>query len=378
MRPIDVFEAELADLKEGGVTRLADAVANAPLDGCVPTRPKFKIATVRTGDRAFDQALSEARKQTIAELMKRIRYSTERYSVDVATEAMPDGQVIVEYERVPDSNPPLVSIAPAAKKVRSREQVSLTIQARDDAAPSDRGIQRIELLDLTDGRTRVGGEYGEYGPVANPCDGDTLRRTVTVTYRVPANPPLLIRLEALAHDKVNRVTGAIASLSTGDYAGEFRWTHRSENLQGAMTGHIEETRGVAQFALKADEEANLTGEIAGVIEVDLEWPTHPTKMVSPGKFTAQLFGGVTPSAMTVEVPDTMSFDQKVMVKDDQGAEWEYAWTAAKYFQDLPRAFRALRSQPDGSRRAEGRVPAQSGGRTNEERSYSLTVWRLPN
>jgi hypothetical protein len=199
--------------------REAAAKANDPR-GC-PQKAKFTVR-VGPGDRTFQGALAAARRDRIKDFLQ-----NQPGRFDVTDEVGGSYDVQVDYDRMPDREPPklhMSSVPPKGTKVRAGDRIKITMTARDDATPTQTGIQSIQLLAQgPGGDERVGGE--NYRPVVRPnCEGRPEPRTLEVTYTVPNNPPPIVKLVAITEDFVNLTDVDRAEFPTGDLAGRFHFS----------------------------------------------------------------------------------------------------------------------------------------------------------
>jgi hypothetical protein len=95
--------------------------------------------------------------------------------------------------------------------------------ARDDATTWQTGIQRIQLVAQSQGDALVGAQ--DYPPVIRPtCEGRPEPRTLVLTYRVPRDPPPIVRLRAIAEDFANHHDTDIGEFPIGDWYGTIKKT----------------------------------------------------------------------------------------------------------------------------------------------------------
>jgi hypothetical protein len=362
-----VFMTNADTLTDGSEKNLFDALfTNVREVNCIPSKPKVRILTGPNPDATRLDRLEAGRKEQIARIVRDAGFTdTEGFlTVEFDRTGRPDGGVMVIYELVKDEKPPLVTVNPIHQRVRAGEQVPITIEARDDSPPADRGIQWIELRNLTDGGTRVGDDnYGNYGREVDRCNASTLQRTVVVRYTVPRRPPPIIQLEALAQDKAANRNGAVAVLMTGEFSGHFEWSHKTT----AADGSTEEGSGDYVFSFDTDREGVVTGRIVGWNDVRFDGSNCPTVRLSRGSLAGNLAGSYTGG--------TFSISMETSDRDEDYPKVQYCGLGAPagphrvlagfvLFQD---AFLRLRPQPDGSLQSRKVAGASPG-------SCTLTLW----
>jgi hypothetical protein len=121
-----------------------------------------------------------------------------------------------QYTLQDDKSPPVLSggsTPPHGTKVRPGQVIKVHITATEptNEGPQE-GIQDIQLL----GPEGIIGS-AQYGNHPTACDLSRLTQTLTTTYTVPANPPPVVHLTAVAHDFVNNESATLsADFPTGD------------------------------------------------------------------------------------------------------------------------------------------------------------------
>jgi hypothetical protein len=210
------------DLKDGAADKLREAAAQALNPRGCPQQVKFK-AIVKPGDPLFQAAVAAARRDAIRAIVEqqlpsiRTEFSGEVGSKD---------DVQVDYDRMQDKEPPKLhtsSVPPKGSKVHPGDQITVTMVARDDATTWQTGIQRIQLVAQSQGDALVGAQ--DYPPVIRPtCEGRPEPRTLVLTYRVPRDPPPIVRLRAIAEDFANHHDTDIGEFPIGDWYGTIKKT----------------------------------------------------------------------------------------------------------------------------------------------------------
>jgi hypothetical protein len=219
----DLFTGpDSVDLKDGAADKLREAAAQAINPRGCPQQVKFKVI-VKSGDPIFQAALAGARRDVIRTIVEqqlpsiRTEFSGEVGSKD---------DVQVDYDRMQDKEPPKLhtsSVPPKGSKVNPGDQITVTMVARDDATTWQTGIQRIQLVAQSQGDALVGAQ--DYPPVIRPtCEGRPEPRTLVLTYRVPRDPPPIVRLRAIAEDFANHHDTDIGEFPIGDWYGTIKKT----------------------------------------------------------------------------------------------------------------------------------------------------------
>jgi hypothetical protein len=364
------------DLKPDAEAKLREAAAHSfsPRGGCAQ-KAKFNVI-VPQGDPLFQQALAGARREVIRTVLANdLMFSRLEFGSEVGTKH----DVQVDYDRMQDREKPKLhtsSVPPKGSKVKPGDQIKVTMVARDDATTWQTGIQRIQLIAQTPGGDELV-RAQDYPPVIRAnCEGRPEPRTLVVTYRVPQNPPPIVRLRAITEDFVGLIDADVGEFPTGDWYGRFEWKHACRG-----GGSTDVTRGIGDLSLDHDGRGNLTGRLTGSTpERSQTMPTCSFRYVAPGNFSAKLVGSYTPGQDTFSV-------QAVEVRTMPGrASWTcpagttvtdqafFAVYEGPMFRD---AFRDLRRQPDRSLKSDGEqtfTHANGSCTTN----YSLTLLQARN
>jgi hypothetical protein len=159
------------------------------------------------------------------------------------------------------------------------QTIAVTIAARDDAGPWETGVKTIQLVADTEGGRFIASENYE------PCS-DPKEKRVEATYEVPADPPPVVRLTALAEDHSGHLVEESAEFPTGDFYGTM-------TFPAGQPPHQHTTQ--ADLVLNHDSEGNLTGTMVG----ETRWidaSTAPgcfTSMMRPHRFRITLLGSYT-------------------------------------------------------------------------------------
>jgi len=149
--------------------------------------------------------------------------------------------------------------------------------------------------------------------------------------------------------------------------GRFEWIHLCTGVTR------DETHGVADLTLYADQRGQLTGTLAGSTpQRSMSYPGCSSFVwVTPGTFSARLVGSYTPTQNTFSV-------QAVDVSTTWGRASYCGPVVESAFAQIHQspmfadAFRELRRQPDGSLKSNGEGTVSAGGSTCTT-TYSLTL-----
>jgi hypothetical protein len=207
--------------------------------------------------------------------------------------------VIISAQSAKDKERPKLdtnSVPRKGTKVKAGDKIAVTMVARDHANLWQSGIKTIQLVAESEGGRFIASE--NFPPASPGCTALPPERRVEATYTVPANPPPIVRLAALAEDHAGLMDIDVGEFPTGgDWYGTFGWKHI---CQGG--GNRDETRGTGDFTLDYDGRGNLTGTLVGSIPERIQtMPTCSFKHVTPGTFSAKLVGSYTPGKDTFQL-----------------------------------------------------------------------------
>jgi hypothetical protein len=345
------------------LARLAGAIRQAK----VPRECPLGELTIYTpkGDDTFQQALSSARRDAVLAALERLGLGVAG-RLFVREVQGSGGKFDVGYSGARDAKPPTLTTTSQPKKgskVKAGQTITVTMVARDDADRLQTGIESIRLIAESDGGRDAAPTPMRYAPCSDPRE-----KRVVATYEVPANPPPIVRLRAVARDHANREDFDIGEFPTGDWYGTFGWTHL---CQGG--GMRDETRGIGDLTLDYDGRGNLTGRLAGSIpQRSMSYPGCSSFVwLTPGTFSARLVGSYTPTQNTFSA-------QAVDVKNTWGRASYCGPAAESAFAQIHQspmfgdAFRDLRRQPDGSLKSDGEHTISVNPQTCTT-NYSLTL-----
>jgi hypothetical protein len=141
--------------------------------------------------------------------------------------------------------------------VKEGDRIVVKIVARDDADRWQTGIKTIQLVADSEGGRFVASE--NYAPCSDPKE-----KRVVATYTVPANPPPVVRLTALAEDHAGLMDKDVGEFPTGDWHGVLEW--RFENWVEATavsSGGTSKRVGRADLVLRQKRDGTVEGTLLG-------------------------------------------------------------------------------------------------------------------
>lgn len=193
------------DLEPRAVEQLADAMRKAQAPGQCPLGRLTII--VPKGDDLFQKALAIVRRDALLQALARQGVNVAgRLFVSLDTSGGRGTGTKVKYEVARDLKPPkLTTTSQPAKgtKVKPGGLIKVTMVARDDPDPWPTGVKTVQLVAESEGGRFIASQ--NYEPCAEPAE-----RRVEATYRVPCNPPPVVRLAALAEDHVGLMDTDVA------------------------------------------------------------------------------------------------------------------------------------------------------------------------
>lgn len=277
----DLFEGDdTVDPSRGEFQRLADAVRRAqrpstcPLGEITISRPQ--------GDPLFYQAVAQARRDAVLGQLEMQGLGAAGRMFIVIDAAGKLGKFDAKYSPAHDDKPPTLRVQSDPRegsKVQPGQRIVVRMSARDDADRWQTGVKTIQVVADSEGGRFIASENYE------PCS-DPKEKRIEATYRVPADPPPIVRLTVLAEDHSGHQVKATAEFPTGDFHGTFTYPTGQPPLQYS-------TR--ADLVLNHDGNGNLAGVMVG----ETSWidaSTAPgcfTSMVRPHHFRVELKGAYT-------------------------------------------------------------------------------------
>jgi hypothetical protein len=293
----DLFWPDTADFKPGagGVARLVNFVKQAQTAGSqCPTDVDFTVYD-STGDSMWAEAMANWRREAIEGVLR-------GFGPSVRVTANSTGgiisAVIISAQSAKDKERPKLdtnSVPRKGKKVKAGDKITVTMIARDHANLWQSGIKTIQLVAESDGGRFIASE--NFPPAPPGCTALPPERRVEATYMVPANPPPIVRLAALAEDHVGLMDTDVGEFPTqGDWYGRIDWSLRHPT--GRHWGRLDLT-------LDYDGQGNLKGQMTGDDHTEAQWASCRLTTQTPAKLSANLVGQYTPgrNAMSLRVTD---------------------------------------------------------------------------
>jgi hypothetical protein len=254
------------------------------VDFTVTWGPNLKELQDRSYDPLLGEALALARRDVIARILNGFGPSV-RVTPNV-TKGIVNTVTIGAQKALDREKPTLRTTSDPRKgsKVKPGDEIVVTMVARDDANRWQSGIKSVTLVATSDGDALIAGPT--YPPRPSGCNDVPREREVRATYRVPADPPPIVRLVATAVDHVGLTDVDIGEFPTGDFYGTL-------NYSGGQTPHQHVMR--ADFVLNHDGRGNLAGAMVGETRF-IDASTAPgcfTTMIRPHRFRVALTGAFT-------------------------------------------------------------------------------------
>lgn len=212
------FEPDLADLQPQALAKLYDAALAAST--CRKLIVTHVVARTPT-DPEFANLVAKMRETELGKVLKGSGLKPEQIEF-VRREglAQHDGLAQAELSRLEDREPPKLdtdSVPKKGTKVEAGREIKITMVARDHASRWQTGIQSMQLLAETEGNRSVAAE--SWRPQPRTCEQVPESRRLEATYKVPANPPPVVRLRAIAEDFANHHDTDLGEFPTGDWTG---------------------------------------------------------------------------------------------------------------------------------------------------------------
>lgn len=231
------------------LARLAGAIRQAK----VPRECPLGELTIYTpkGDKIFQQALSGARRDSLLASLERLGLGVagRLFVREVQGSA---GKFDVGYSAAHDHKPPTLTTTSQPKKgskVRPKQQIVVTMVARDDADRLQTGIESIRLIAESEGGHDVAPTPMRYGPCSDPRE-----KRVVATYVVPDKPPPIVRLRACAWDHANNQDCDFGEFPTQEsWAGSYRLER--DELRGSCSAITSE----AKFTIQVADDGEVSG-----------------------------------------------------------------------------------------------------------------------
>jgi hypothetical protein len=138
--------------------------------------------------------------------------------------------------------------------------------ARDDTTRWQTGTRTIELFADSEGGRLVASQI--YPPHLPTCEGQPEPRTLRAVYRVPDEPPPIVRLRAVTKDHAGHQDFDVGEFPTGDWYG---------SITSFLNGNIYNNKAVIDFSFSLSPDG-LVIEQRGRASVTMEpftdgpWP----------------------------------------------------------------------------------------------------------
>ena len=282
-----LFTGDSVDMNRDAAQRLADAARRAQAPGACPVG-RLTI-NVPAGDRPFQDSLGSARRDVVLAFLNSQGIDPSRFFADVAVGGT-QNNVRLDLNVARDDVAPTVDVTwspPKGTKVKVGTRITAKAVARDDANRWQSGIKTIDLT------VEGGGLFGFHDfPQPPPtCERPPPPRTLEGVYIVPASPPPLVRLHAIAKDYAGNETDVWAEFPTGDWYGQIKWSQFSAGGEGHY--------GILDIAVAYDERGNLTGRAVG--EDHLANNSCAIIISTPARTSAKVVGQYTPGANTMSL-----------------------------------------------------------------------------
>ena len=383
---LNLFEgADSVAILPNRLPTLAGAARNAR-----PSRGECPRGTITTwapkGDELFQQALAGGRSVNVRAALAQMGVDISQFyfNYKVADTDTIAHDTVLTFGAPRDETPPKLhtsSTPPKGSKVTPRQQIVVTMTARDDATRWESGIRTIELFADSEGGRRVAAQ--PYPPHLPTCEGQQPPFTFAATYEVPPDPPPVVRLRAVTKDFAGHEDKDVAEFPTADFYGTFTAT--------SFSAVQDRFRTRADVVLNHDSRGNLTGTMVG----QQEYVAHSTsncsfRQVQPNRFRVSLVGSFTERSSPAEGPSLKVFigeiEETALTAEArcQGTAggpigppggWKFkmgVWTP-EAFLGTPSPFGEGEVLPDGTR--EYKVAHEAGGGGTR---WTLTLRRARN
>jgi hypothetical protein len=367
------------DLNDGAADRLRDVIRRAqqahpgsqcPIDVDLTVRAASTVAGALLPDPLFSTALAQARSDKIVPILEGIGPTVR---INPKAEVGLVSMVTISAQSAVDKEPPNLrtnSTPPKGSKVQPRQQIVVTMTARDDANRWQSGIKTVTLVADSEGDRLIAGPTYAREPAG--CTDAPREREVRATYEVPPDPPPIVRLTATAMDHVNLTDKDVGEFPTGEWYGTITWTNVVANSRGRAT-----TTANADLALNPDGSGGLTGRLVGSHTVVAQHGCS-SRTATAATIQADLVGSYTPGrdAMAIRATDKQTTPMQIEVLCP-GAPPRVTSQHADYYEFYQRALRGLRPTADGgfSSSDDQERPCEGGTCTTR---ISLTLRRVRN
>lgn len=332
----DLFGAGSSiELNPDEARKLLDAARQARVPGDCPLG-RITIF-MPEGDPMFQQGTGRARRDVVLHFLDLNGIDASRFFADVLVFGGENTGNDAQLQYTPpDRELPKLNVTSTpekGKKVTAGQRITVKAIARDDADRWQTGIKSIDLA------AEGGGLFG-FQDYPLTCDRPPPPRTLQGVYTVPANPPPLVRLGAIAKDFAGKEVELWADFPTGDWYGSLK-------LDAITPFYSNHAR--LGITLDYDGQGNLTGHMAGEVSAAVSSGVECAfSVTNSAKLSADLVGQYTPGTNTM----SLRLTNRNFVKG--GWICPPAPTGGEYgggLIDLPmieELLRGLTTKPDGS------------------------------
>jgi hypothetical protein len=306
-----LFEPDLANVKPTDALKSLADKARRDRAEC-PDALTLKVVLTK-GDPLFLETLAKAREEALEQFLEK-NYGLKRdrdYKFDqFVTGLKEDVEATYRGPEKPRLN--TTSDPPKGTKVKAGDLIEVTMTATDNANASQSGVKSIYLVDLqTNGFVDV-----KSFDASSKCTA-TARRPPTFKaqpYKVPPNPPPLVRLEASAEDFAGKLDSDLGVFPTGDWYGTMKLEREIVNTGYKHT--ITWTFAVSEVSIERQDrdprgkiiytEARVRGRAVGQI---VYTPTSKFEEctyqhnIQPARFEMEVTGKRQDDRLIIDFPD---------------------------------------------------------------------------
>lgn len=359
-----IFPGDGVDPTKAGATSFVGAAKKAAPRGECPRG--VVTVFVPKGDEHFQPALALARRDALLRLLG----DNARHFVFVTNIETKKNDVQIDYN-LRDLEPPKLetsSVPPKNSKVKSGQVIRVTMIARDDANLWQSGIQSIQLLAESEGNRSIAAE--SWRPTPRTCENTPPVRRLEAIYRVPTDPPPIIRLRAVAEDYVNRHASETLEFPTGDWYGRLKWTEKVQHPRAPV-----DISGDIDISLDYDGRGNVSGTMVGT-QLQRGGGQCPWETITPGRLTGKLNGSYTAGRAMSLFPATPVFIS-ARIAGCQFVLPEYTHSI-HHLPQFGEALRSLRRVADDKFEFKGEWTLSPAPETTATITISLTIERAQN
>lgn len=216
-----LFETDLAELKPSDALKSLADKAKQKRSEC-PDAFTLQVVLRGVGDPIFLDTLAKAREESLETfltsygLKKGLDYNLLPFNVKGARD-----DVQASYQSPAQPKLKTTSVPPKGTKVKPGDTIKITMTAADDSNAAQSGIRAIQLVDQQSNGIVPDPWYAD-GKVSKCSAAARNPPPLTVTYKVPENPPPIVRLEASAEDFAGNVERDLGTFPTGDWHGTWK------------------------------------------------------------------------------------------------------------------------------------------------------------